>query len=318
MSEPMVSIIVCVYNGSEFLASTLDSALAQTCSEFELIVIDDGSTDGSMELLGKYADPRIRTIGQPNRGAAAALQAGIDLARGNYVALLDQDDIWERDKLQCHIELFQQKPDIDLTFSWFRLIDGQGNDMGLHSSRYRGTISFPDLLCDFVIGASSNVVIRRSALSTAHVDASLPRVYDWDLFLRIALLAPDNVQAIPKDLMRYRRRDGQISSDVESLKQEWRRALAKLRDLVPDQVAPVEKLARSNMNRYFARLAYSRSAYASGLLHLGEGFRDAPAPFLADSRNWLTAAACLTGLVLPERLHRTLERLAGLRRELPL
>ena len=69
----------------------------------------------------------------------------------------------------------------------------------------------------------------------------LPRVYDWDLFLRIALRAPNNVEAIPKELMRYRRRDGQISSDVESLKQEWLRALAKLRDLVPDQVAPVEK-----------------------------------------------------------------------------
>ena len=91
----------------------------------------------------------------------AALQAGIDLARGKYIALLDQDDIWERDKLRCHVELIEQKPEIDLTFSWFRLIDGQGNDMGLHSSRYRGTICFSDLLCDFVIGASSNVVIRQ-------------------------------------------------------------------------------------------------------------------------------------------------------------
>jgi glycosyltransferase involved in cell wall biosynthesis len=317
MSEPMVSAIVCVYNGAEFLASTLDSALAQTYSAFELIVIDDGSTDGSMDLLSKYSDPRIRTIRQSNRGAAAALQAGIDIARGKYVALLDQDDIWEPDKLRCHVELFEQKPEIDLTFSWFRLIDGQGNDMGVHSSRYRGTISFPDLLCDFVIGASSNVVIRRSALSAVHVDAGLPRVYDWDLFLRIALLVPNNVEAIPKDLMWYRRRDGQISSDVDALKQEWLQALAKLRDLIPDQVAPVEKLARSNMNRYFARLAYGGSCYAGGLQHLSEGFRDAPVPFLADSRNWLTAAACLAGLMLPRRLHRGLERLAGLRRETP-
>ncbi len=317
MSEPIVSVIVCVYNGAGFLAATLDSALAQTYSAFELIVIDDGSTDGSMDLLGEYSDPRIRTIRQPNRGAAAALQAGIDLARGKYVALLDQDDIWESGKLRCHVELFEKKPEIDLTFSWFRLIDGQGNDMGLHSSRYRGTISFRDLLCDFVIGASSNVVIRRSALSAVHVEAGLPRVYDWDLFLRIALLAPNNVEAIPKDLMRYRRRDGQISSDVESVKQEWLRALTQLRDLVPDQVAQVEKLARSNMHRYFARLAYGGSCYASGLQHLSEGFRDAPARFLVDSRNWLTAAACLTGVLLPRRLHRKLERLAGLRRDAP-
>lgn len=68
------------------------------------------------------------------------------------------------------------------------------------------------------------------------------------------------------------------------------------------------------MNRYFARLDYERARYASGLEHLGEGFRMAPLAFLADSRNWLTAAACCTGLALPARLHRKLERLAGLRR----
>lgn len=314
MNEPPVSVILCAYNGADFLAATVDSALAQTYSAFELIVIDDGSTDGSPELLRKYSDPRVRTIRQRNLGAAAALQTGIEIARGKYVALLDQDDLWEPDKLECHVDVLESKPDVDLTFSWFRVIDGQGNDIGLHSSRHSGTISFADLLRDFVIGAASNVVIRGSALLGVQVDASLPRVYDWDLCLRIALLAPDNVEAIPRELMRYRRRGGQISSNVNALKQEWLRALEKLRGLAPLQVAPVEKLARSNMNRYFARLAYERASYASGLQHLGEGFHNAPAAFLADSRNWLTAAACFTGLALPPRLHRKLERLAGLRR----
>ncbi len=314
MNEPVVSTILCAHNGVEFLAATLESALAQTWSDFELIIVDDGSTDGSAEVLATYTDPRVRTVRQVNRGAAAALRRGIEMARGKYVALLDQDDLWERDKLQCHVDVLESKPDLDLTFSWFRVINGQGKDMGLHSSRWRGTISFSDLLCDFVIGATSNVVIRRSALVRVEVDASLPRVYDWDLFLRIALLAPNNVEAIPKDLMHYRRCGGQISSDVVSLKQEWLRALEQLRSLVPLQVAPVEKLARSNMNRYFARLDYDRSCYASGLKDLNEGFQDAPAAFLADSRNWLTAAACLAGLVSPPRLHRKLERVAGLRR----
>lgn len=314
MNEPLVSMILCVYNGADFLAATLDSALAQTYSNFELIIVDDGSTDGSAELLRSYTDPRMRTIHQGNGGAAAALQAGIEMARGKYVALLDQDDLWERDKLQCHVDVLESKPDLDLTFSWFRVIDGQGNDIGLHSSRHSGTICFSDLLRDFVIGAASNVVIRGSALLGVPVDAGLPRVYDWDLCLRIALLAPNNVEAIPRDLMQYRRRRGQISSNVDSLKQEWLRALEKLRGLAPLQVAPVEKLARSNMNRYFARLDYEKSSYASGLQHLNEGFHNAPVAFVADSRNWLTAAACLTGLALPPGLHRKLERLAGLRR----
>jgi len=314
MNEPVVSVILCVYNDAEFLAATLDSALAQTYSAFELIIVDDGSTDGSPELLDKCADPRVRMIRQENRGAAAALQSGIEIARGKYVALLDQDDLWEREKLQCHVDVLASRPELDLTFSWFRVIDVKGNDMGVHSSRHRGTISFPELLCDFVIGATSNVVIRRNALCRVQVDPNLPRVYDWDLFLRIALLAPDNVEAIPKDLMQYRRRGGQISSDVDSLKHEWLRALDKIRGLVPLQVTPVEKLARSNMHRYFARLDYDRSCYASGLRQLSEGFHEAPAAFLADSRNWWTAAACFTGLVAPPRLHRRLERIAGVRR----
>jgi glycosyltransferase involved in cell wall biosynthesis len=314
MNDPLVSVIVCAYNGADFLAATLDSALAQTYSALELIVIDDGSTDSSPELLRRYSDSRVRTIRQKNSGAAAALQAGIDVARGKYVALLDQDDLWKPDKLQCHVDVLESKPSLDLTFSWFRVIDGQGNDIGLHSSRHRGAISFSDLLRDFVIGAASNVVIRRSALLRVPVDAGLPRVYDWDLFLRIALLGPDNIEAIPRELMQYRRRTGQISSDVNSLKQEWLRALEKLRGLAPREVTPAEKRARSNMNRYFARLDYERASYASGLQHLSEGFHIAPMAFLADSRNWLTAAACFTGLALPARLHRRLERLAGLRR----
>ncbi len=313
---PLVSILICLYNAERYLSDTLDSALCQTHRNFELIVVDDGSTDGSQAALDRYTDPRLRVIRQPNRGAAAALGTGLQAARGVYIAPLDSDDLWEPDSLAAHVEVLEDRPDIALTFSWFRVIDDAGREIGLSSNHYRGTIGFLDLLKDFVIGATSNTVMRRIAIDQAGgVDPQIRRLYDLDLCLRIALLGPRNIAAIPRDLMRYRRHSGQLSREMEALKLEWAQVLEKLRGLAPLAVAGVEKRACSNMNRYFARLAFEGAEYRKGLEFLSDGFQQAPATFVADRRNWLTGAACLSGLLTPAGLHRRLERLGGLRRE---
>ncbi len=195
------------------------------------------------------------------------------------------------------------------------MIDEAGREIGISSNHYRGTIGFADLLKDFVMGATSNIVIRRSAIDEAGgVDPNIPRLYDLDLCLRIARLGPENIAAIPRDLMRYRRHSGQLSRGLEALKLEWVQVLEKLRGVAPLEVASVEKRACSNMSRYFARLAFEADQYGDGLQLLSQGFRDASAAFVADCRNWLTGAACASGLLAPAGLHRRLEKLAGLRR----
>jgi glycosyltransferase involved in cell wall biosynthesis len=317
-SAPEISILLCLYNGERYLASTIDSALAQSYPGFELIVVDDGSTDQSRLVLEGYRDPRLRVVRQENQGTAGALNTGLKIATGRYIAFLDQDDLWEKDHLAAHIQLLEHRPQIDLSFSWFRVIDEAARDIGVCSHRYRGTIDFRGLLTDFVIGGTSNIVVRRAAIDRAGgVDTAFPRVYDLDLCLRIALLSPHNIEAIPRDLTCYRRHPGQISRALLPLQREWQQVLEKLRDLMPREVTEVEHLARSNVSRYFARLAYEDARYRTGLGLLRDGFRLAPAPFLADSRNWVTAAACLSGLLLPQQLHRGLERLAGVRRGQP-
>jgi len=310
-----VSIVICVYNGARFLAETMESVRAQTFEDWELIAVDDGSTDGSADIVRRFADARISLIRQENRGAAAALATGIAAARGEFVALLDQDDLWHPDKLACHIAQMRADPHVALTFSWFTYVDQSGRSIGLRSRRCHGTFDFRSLFSDFVIGATSNVVIRRDVIALAGgVDPSFPRMYDVDLVLRTALLPSHRTEALPRDLLLYRRCPQQISRDFRSLEKEWERIVVKMRGLAPGDVTAVEGAARCSANRYFSRLAFEQFQFRQALHYMCAGFRAAPLEFLTDFRNWLTAAACVSGAVMPARFHAALERAAGLRR----
>ena len=115
---PRASILLCLYNGEGFLAPTIESAMKQTFADFELLVIDDGSTDGSLDVVRRFQrDPRLRLIRKENRGTAEAIETGLEAACGDYVAFLDQDDLWERDYLVSHTELLSTRPEIALSFS---------------------------------------------------------------------------------------------------------------------------------------------------------------------------------------------------------
>jgi hypothetical protein len=129
------------------------------------------------------------------------------------------------------------------------------------------------------------------------------------------MLAPHNIAAICRDLMLYRRHDVQISRDLTELEREWEEVLRKFERLAPADFRQVGGRARSNMDRYFAYLAYEAGSYRRALNRLKRGWRASPTRFLVDSRNWLTFTACMSGLLLPPDIHRRLEHLAGLHRE---
>lgn len=113
MSAPLVSCIVPVFNGERFLGEALDSILGQTYRPLELIAVDDGSTDGTPEVLAGYAD-RLKCIRQENAGGAKARNRGLDEARGDFVAFLDADDLWHPDKLTLQLARLNNRPDLDV------------------------------------------------------------------------------------------------------------------------------------------------------------------------------------------------------------
>jgi len=188
---PKVSVIIPVYNGERFIAQAVDSVLNQTYRDFELIVVDDGSTDKTAEILKSYGS-QIIYIYQPNRERSAARNTGIRHAQGEYLAFLDADDVWLPHKLQRQVQLLDQASEVGLVYGWAYFIDETGQRVNLSGKEMlcsfeSGTRVFEPLLFENVI-ASPTVMIRRHCIDTVgFFDESMTYTEDWDMWLRIAV-----------------------------------------------------------------------------------------------------------------------------------
>jgi len=313
---PLVSVLITTLNSTRFIDATIASALRQTLTDFEVLVLDDGSTDDTVERVRTVRDPRVRVWQYPHRGAPATLNAGLHLARGRYVALLDHDDLWLPAKLARHVDAFDAQPEATATFSWSVLIDEHDRPIAVHPAHWRGPIAFRQLLEDYVIGPSSSLAMVRSAVERAGgFDEQLPRCHDFDLILRLAYARANSIVAVPDTLTLYRRHAGQMSRDWRAMHHEWNAVVEKCRTFAPGETAAVEPRARANINRYFAYLAYESGEFRDARRFVREAARHDPRSFLTDPRNWKITAATAAEVLLPPAVHRRLERMAGIHRD---
>jgi glycosyltransferase involved in cell wall biosynthesis len=213
----------------------VDSVLEQTCTDFELTVVDDGSTDETAERLSVYGD-RIRIIGQDNLGASAARNAGILRAGGDYIAFLDSDDLWKPDKLAAQMDLVTRDPSVKVCYTgeiWIRR--GRRVNPRKRHAKHSGWILKEMLpLC---LVSPSSVFIAREVFDRAGLfDESLPACEDYDLWLRIGRLYP--IILIDRPLIIKRGgHDDQLSAAHWGLDRFRIKALLRLlahRDLDPD------------------------------------------------------------------------------------
>jgi glycosyltransferase involved in cell wall biosynthesis len=310
---PAFSIITPVFNAGVYLARTVESVLSQSYSDFELILVDDGSTDDAIDGILRLRDPRIRVLRQANRGAPSARNSGLNASRGVYIALLDQDDLWSAEKLARHLETFRCHPEVDLTFTWTRYIGEADQDLGLPVRRWRGKVAFHELLVDNVIACSSAAIRRAAVEKAGGFDPRLPIIHDQDLFLRVLRLRPANALAIPEVMTFHRRHSVQVTQDWRPLRRDQKALLEKFCSMFPEETEHLRVKAEVNMTRYCAFLAYERREFDSACKLLSEGFCLDPPGFLRDVRNWKLAAASLAGWALPTGIHRRLESWAGIR-----
>ena len=123
---PKVSVVIPAYNAMPFLSKTLDSVLGQTFSDFEVLVINDGSTDDIEAWVSGLTDRRVTMINQENQGCAIARNTGVFVSNGDYIAFLDADDIWEPTKLEKQVCILETRPNVGLVNTWISHIDGEG------------------------------------------------------------------------------------------------------------------------------------------------------------------------------------------------
>lgn len=212
----IISIILPVYNGADHLAECINSVLCQTCSDFELLVLDDGSTDESIAIAEAIGDPRIRVI-QCEHNFISTLNRGIEESKGQYIARIDCDDLMFPDRLQKQFDVMEHNPNISVcgtyaqTFGKSRQIIGYGT----------GIVKNPlatFLLGNFVIHPS--VMVRKSFLTTHSLRyKEYPYAEDYRLWVDVSV-AKGSFYVIPEPLIKYNINDDQVSQKFRADQQE--------------------------------------------------------------------------------------------------
>jgi glycosyltransferase involved in cell wall biosynthesis len=211
-SKPKVSVVIASYNMGHFIATAVTSILSQTISDFELLVIDDGSSDDTTARITPYLDDhRVKYQYIEHSGQAIAKNLGITLSEGEFVGFCDADDIWAPDKLEAQLPVFKQDPDIGLVYTRANEIDALGLPLpSQHVSRQIGSVT-EALLCENFIPFGS-VLVRRSLLTTFGIfRTDLSMSIDLELWLRLSLVC--EFALVPTVLYSHRIWDGQLSNN---------------------------------------------------------------------------------------------------------
>lgn len=218
--NPLVTVVIPTFNGVRWIDATIRSVLDQRYAPIEVIVCDDGSTDGTQELVA-HRFPIVRLLCQANRGVSVARNRAVRAGSGPLLAFLDQDDLWEPDLLQAQVATLSAERDAGLVYADSWIVDARGQTHGRRGQhlRYAQGDVFCDLLRGNFIPIETMVVPRDVFLNVGGFDPAYRYLEDYDLCLRIARAHP--VLFTPDALARYRVHDTNLSHDIEALLQEW-------------------------------------------------------------------------------------------------
>jgi glycosyltransferase involved in cell wall biosynthesis len=210
--SPRISVVVPAYNCAPYIAASVSSVLCQTVSDLELIVVDDGSTDATVNELRGFDDPRLIVIrNATNQGVSRAANAGIERARGEYLAALGADDVWLPTKLEKQIAQLEASRDLDASYTWIQHIDADGRRLPTIERNDLGSNPVATLLTSKQIRLACTLLMRRRAVArTALLDPRLRTHEDWEYLLRLAL-AGVRFAGVDEPLTLVRQRPGSLS-----------------------------------------------------------------------------------------------------------
>jgi glycosyltransferase involved in cell wall biosynthesis len=252
---PGVSVVIPTYNRANILGEALDSAFNQDHPNLEIVVVDDGSTDRTAELVEEYRDrygPRLRMVSQANAGESAARNAGIHAAQHEFIALLDSDNRWLSSKLTRQLELHAQDPSLGFSFTGYTTFGGASSDrVVLNAWDPEPVEAIEQLLVGCCINTSTVLATKRSIIDAGMFDTSLRCAEDHDLWLRIAANGC-RIGYLPEALTEYRLHSDALSSDPALVADSTERVMARLfaEGIFPDSIQAKERsvLARWYLN----------------------------------------------------------------------
>jgi glycosyltransferase involved in cell wall biosynthesis len=273
-----VSVVIPAYDGARFLPWTIESVQAQTIGDWELVVVDDGSSDETADIACRAAegDPRIRVISQPNAGIASARNRGLaaSIARTEHVIFLDQDDVWEKDALESLLRALNTNPHAVAASGLSRYIDAYGRPiepgkmetwgrhrLGLVGKRLvewpmHQPTTFEVLVYRNRIYTTGQMLIRRSALELAgSFDPATSPCEDWDLALRLSLLG--EIAFLDKVVLNWRRHDRNASGETEVALRQMAYVRRKIESL-PALTQEQHRIARLANRLWYRDMAAGR------------------------------------------------------------
>lgn len=254
---PTISVVVPAYNVERTILETLRSVQKQTFSDFEIIVINDGSTDGTVELLNTVQDPRLKVFSYSNGGLPVARNRGISQAKGEFITFLDADDLWTPDKLELQLAALQQNPEAAVAYSWTCNMDEKGeNFYPGHQVNFEGNV-YPKLLLGNFISSGSNIMIRQKAIaSVGEFDPTLKSCEDWDFYLRLA--ASWQFVVVPKPQILYRQSSGAMSSKTDVMERYHILVLDRALQTAPPEFQALKNQSIAILYQYLAGLCLAR------------------------------------------------------------
>ncbi len=289
--EPLVSVVLPVFNGESFIEDTLRSVLGQTFRNLEVLAVDDGSTDATPGILSKWAaaDSRVKVYQRTNAGVAAARNFAIKAAAGEFIAPIDADDIWFPEKIELQVKRFRQSPpEVGVVYVWGVRIDEKGRIfMEDFSREVEGRVLEPLILL-FFVGNASVPLIRRECFRT--VDgyredlraADAQGCEDWDLSLRLA--EKFEYRVVPRYLIGYRQTNTSMSHNAQAMARSYEIMMRDLRSRHPEISAKLWRHSRAPFYSYLHGKSHANGNYARAIGWWLQAFAADPAMIISPPR----------------------------------
>lgn len=305
MQPPLISVIIPTYNAEKTIGKTIASVLNQTYPHFEILIINDGSTDATLDVISHIPDPRIKIFSYPNKGLSPSRNRGIQQASGDYIALLDADDLWTPDKLADQLHALEQHPDAAVAYSWTDYIDSQ--DQLLHQGFYtkaNGNVYLKLLLTNFLENGSNPLICKWALAEVGEFDCSLSNASDWEMWLRLAARYP--FVCVAKRQVLYRVSSRSVSSNIRGMEACCLRILERHLANASPELQPIKQQSLSNLYLYFTfrtlEISQTRRSSFVSIYYLGQAARYDLRLFQRHTRLTLVALAkiCLSIILSPQ------------------